>query len=62
LPGSIASKTRITAAVDPGGTFFDTAEAYGPFVTDLAAINDAVTGITIIGARYPEHMQRTIDR
>jgi aryl-alcohol dehydrogenase-like predicted oxidoreductase len=29
---------------------------------DLTAINDAAAGITVVGDRYPEHMQRTIDR
>ena len=29
---------------------------------DLAAIEDAVAGITVTGARYPEAMQRMIDR
>jgi aryl-alcohol dehydrogenase-like predicted oxidoreductase len=29
---------------------------------DLAAIDEAATGITVVGDRYPEHMQRMIDR
>lgn len=29
---------------------------------DLAAIEDAVAGITVTGARYPEAMQRMVDR
>ena len=29
---------------------------------DLAAIGVAAAGITVVGDRYPEHMQRVIDR
>ena len=29
---------------------------------DLAAIDAAAAGITVVGDRYPEHLQRMIDR
>jgi aryl-alcohol dehydrogenase-like predicted oxidoreductase len=43
----------IRSAVERGVTFFDTAEAYGPFTNEE---------ITVLGARYPEHLERMTGR
>ena len=46
------------AAVERGVTFFDTAEAYGPF----ANIGSVVAKITVQGARYPDHLKDRVGR
>ena len=53
----------IRAAVDAGVTFFDTAEVYGPYTNDdLRDIDRAALQIEVHGARYPEHLQKMVDR
>ena len=64
----------IRAAADAGVTFFDTAEAYGPFANeevvgealapgdDLKNIDPAAAQIEVHGARYPEHLQKLVGR
>ena len=46
----------IRSAVERGVTFFDTAEAYGPF-TNEELLGDALAPFTQ-GARYPEELER----
>ena len=63
----------IRAAVDAGVTFFETAEAYGPFANeelvgdelttdDLREIDREGSRIEAHGARYPEHLQKMVGR
>ncbi len=63
----------IHAAVERGVTFFDTAEAYEPFLNeelvgealapdDLRDIDAAAAKITVQGARYPAHLQKLVGR
>ena len=45
----------IRSAYERGVTFFDTAEAYGPY-------SNALAGITVHRARYPAHLQQRVGR
>jgi aryl-alcohol dehydrogenase-like predicted oxidoreductase len=72
-----AAIALIRSAVERGVTFFDSAEAYGPFTNEalvgeaLAPFRDrvviatkfnATSQITVQGDRYPEHLERMTGR
>jgi aryl-alcohol dehydrogenase-like predicted oxidoreductase len=48
--------------VEFGTTFFDTAEAYGPFVNEELVGETLPPQIQVYGARYPEELQRMVNR
>lgn len=50
----------IRSAIERGVTFFDTAEAYGPFTK--CDINSALSKINIAGDRYPEELEKRTGR
>ena len=53
----------IRTAVAQGVTFFDTAEAYGPFTNEeLNEIDTAASQVAVHGDRYPEHPERMTGR
>ena len=62
-----AGLALIRAAVDAGVTFFDTAEAYGPWTNEelvgeaLSACRDEVTIATKFGFRYEHGKQAGLD-
>ena len=50
----------LRAAYERGVTFFDTAEAYGPFVNE--ELEQALSKITVQGNRYPAHLMERVGR
>ena len=50
----------IRSTIERGVTFFDTAEAYGPFTK--CDINSAISKINIAGDRYPEELEKRTGR